>query len=127
MNIVRNLAVSFFRRRPSSLPTTTTSNNMPGLRDPFQAMNNQSLFFQYQQQTQLQIRFISKYISKSAKKRLPLSTKRAGKGYYKGKGSTKEGKLNSKGKFISDPRKKVELVVPNLEGFKVSYYYYFSS
>lgn len=100
---------------------------MPGLRDPFQAMNNQSLFFQYQQQTQLQIRFISKYISKSAKKRLPLSTKRAGKGYYKGKGSTKEGKLNSKGKFISDPRKKVELVVPNLEGFKVSYYYYFSS
>jgi len=95
---------------------------MPGLRDPFQAMNNQSLFFQYQQQTQLQIRFISKYISKSAKKRLPLSTKRAGKGYYKGKGSTKEGKLNSKGKFISDPRKKVELVVPNLEGFKLKAY-----
>jgi len=68
---------------------------------------------------QQQQRFMSKYISKSAKKRLPLTTKRAHKGFYKGKGSTKEGRLTSKGKFIVDPLKKLELVVPDLEGFKV--------
>jgi hypothetical protein len=62
---------------------------------------------------------MSKYLSKSAAKRLPLNTKRAGKGYYKGKGSTKEGRLTSKAKFIVDPKKRVELVVPELEGFKV--------
>jgi hypothetical protein len=70
---------------------------------------------------QSQIRsFASKYISKSAKKRIPLTTKRAGKGYYKGKGATKEGRLTSKGRFIADPKKKLELVVPDLEGFTVS-------
>jgi large subunit ribosomal protein L41 len=63
---------------------------------------------------------MSKYLSKAAAKRLPLNTKRAGKGYYKGKGGTKEGKLNSKGKFIVDPKKRLELIVPDLEGFKVS-------
>lgn len=63
---------------------------------------------------------MSKYLSKSAAKRLPLNTKRAGKGYYKGKGGTKEGKLNSKGKFIVDPKKRLELIVPDLEGFTVS-------
>jgi hypothetical protein len=62
---------------------------------------------------------MSKYLSKAAAKRLPLNTKRAGKGYYKGKGGTKEGKLNSKGKFIVDPMKRLELIVPDLEGFKV--------
>ena len=40
----------------------------------------------------------SKYISKSRTKRLPLTTKRAGKGYKKGNGARTEGKLNSKGK-----------------------------
>lgn len=68
----------------------------------------------------LQQRFMSKYLSKSAAKRLPLNAKRAGKGYYKGKGGTKEGKLNSKGKFVVDLKKRLELVVPDLEGFKVS-------
>ena len=39
----------------------------------------------------------SKYISKARAKRQPLTTKRAGKGYYKGNGCRKEGSLNSKG------------------------------
>jgi hypothetical protein len=72
---------------------------------------------QLQQQQQ---RFMSKYLSKSATKRLPLTTKKAGKGYYKGKGGTKEGRLTSKGRFIVDPAKRLELIVPELEGFKVS-------
>ena len=66
-----------------------------------------------------QQRNMSKYLSKAATKRLPLTTKRAGKGYYKGKGGTKEGRLTSKGKFIVDPKKRLELVVPDLTGFKV--------
>ena len=64
-------------------------------------------------------RFMSKYLSKSATKRLPLTSKRARKGYYKGNGATKEGRLTSKGKFIVDPSKQLELVVPDLTGFKV--------
>jgi hypothetical protein len=67
-----------------------------------------------------QQRSMSKYLTKSAAKRLPLNTKRAGKGYYKGKGGTKEGKLNSKAKFIVNPKKRLELIVPDLEGFAVS-------
>lgn len=63
---------------------------------------------------------MSKYLSKSAAKRVPLNTKRAGKGYYKGKGGTKEGKINSKGRFVVDLTKRLELVVPDLSGFKVS-------
>lgn len=39
----------------------------------------------------------SKYISKARAKRLPLTTKKAGKGYYKGNGSRKEGYITSKG------------------------------
>lgn len=66
-----------------------------------------------------QQRFMSKYLSKSAKKRLNLSPKRAHKGFYKGKGSTKEGRLTSKGKFIVNPLRRLELVVPDLTGFKV--------
>ena len=62
---------------------------------------------------------MSKYLSKSATKRLPLTTKRAGKGYYKGKGATSEGRLTSKGKFVVDDKKQLELIVPDLEGFKV--------
>jgi hypothetical protein len=41
----------------------------------------------------------SKYISKARAKRQPLTTKRAGKGYYKGNRCRKEGTINSKGKF----------------------------
>jgi large subunit ribosomal protein L41 len=67
-------------------------------------------------------RFMSKYLSKSATKRLPLTTKRAGKGYYKGKGCTSEGRLTSKGKFIADPSKKLQLIVPDLRGFALKPY-----
>lgn len=65
------------------------------------------------------IRQMSKYLSKSATKRLPLSTKRVRKGYYKGKGGTKEGHITSKAKFVVDPKKRLQLIVPDLEGFKV--------
>ena len=67
-------------------------------------------------------RYMSKYLSKSATKRLPLNTKRAKKGYYKGKGCTSEGRLTSKGKFIADPLKKLQLIVPDLTGFKLKPY-----
>jgi hypothetical protein len=40
---------------------------------------------------------MSKYISKSRTKRLPLTTKRVGKGYNKGLGARKEGIITSKG------------------------------
>jgi large subunit ribosomal protein L41 len=65
---------------------------------------------------------MSKYLSKSAAKRLPLNTKRAKKGYYKGKGCTSEGRLTSKGKFIADPLKKLQLIVPDLTGFALKPY-----
>jgi len=69
-----------------------------------------------------QQRFMSKYLSKAAAKRVPLNTKRAGKGYYKGKGGTKEGHLTSKARFIVDPKKRLELIVPDFQGFKVGLY-----
>lgn len=75
-----------------------------------------------QQFQMVQQRYMSKYLSKAATKRLPLNTKKAGKGYYKGKGGTKEGRLNSKGKFIVDPSKRLELIVPDLTGFKLKPY-----
>lgn len=40
---------------------------------------------------------MSKYISKSARKRIPMTSKMGNKNFYKGKGGTKEGRLNSKG------------------------------
>ena len=67
-------------------------------------------------------RWMSKYLSKAATKRLPLNTKRAKKGYYKGKGCTSEGRLTSKGKFIADPLKKLQLIVPDLTGFPLKPY-----
>ncbi|CAB9508533.1 Ribosomal protein [Seminavis robusta] len=70
----------------------------------------------------LSVRHMSKYMSKQATKRQPLTTKRARKGYYKGKGGTKEGRLTSKGKFIVDPLKRLQLIVPDLEGFKLKPY-----
>ncbi len=48
----------------------------------------------------LQVSYFSRYISKSRAKRLPLNTKRAGKGYYKGKGARKEGHNTSTGRII---------------------------
>lgn len=61
-------------------------------------------------------------MSHAARKRMPLTTKRAHKGFYKGKGGTKEGRLTSKGKFMVDPFKKLELIIPDLTGFKVCFY-----
>ena len=48
-----------------------------------------------------QIANFSKFISRARKKRLPLTTKRAGKGYYKGNRTRKEGHLDSKGWCIA--------------------------
>jgi large subunit ribosomal protein L41 len=70
----------------------------------------------------MQTRSMSKYLSKSATKRLAITTKRAGKGFYKGKGSTKEGRVNSKAQFQPDSRLKLQLIVPDLEGFKLKPY-----
>mmetsp|Transcript_49055 Transcript_49055/g.118837 ORF Transcript_49055/g.118837 Transcript_49055/m.118837 type:complete len:166 (-) Transcript_49055:527-1024(-) len=81
----------------------------------------QLLQHQHQQHGE-QRRFISKYISKSAKKRMPMTTKRAGKGFYKGNRSTKEGIINSKGRFITNPLRQLELVAPDLEGFALKPY-----
>jgi len=78
---------------------------------------NSPPLLQHQQQ-----RFMSKYLSKSAKKRLVLTTKRAHKDFYKGKGATKEGRLTSTGKFVVDPLKRVELVVPDLTGCRLKPY-----
>jgi len=61
----------------------------------------------------IQVAHFSKYISKSRAKRLPLTTKRAGKGYYKGNRTRKEGKITSLGRFVVDPRKCTEIVVPD--------------
>ena len=69
--------------------------------------------------TDVAVRFMSKYLSKSATKRLPLTTKRARKGFYKGNGATKEGHW-VKGKYQMDKDKMLELIVPDLTGFRVS-------
>lgn len=65
---------------------------------------------------------MSKYLSKQRRKRLPLTTKRANKNFYKGKGGTKEGFHTSKGKYMIDRRKQLELVVPDLAGFRLKPY-----
>ena len=65
---------------------------------------------------------LSKYISNARTKRLPLTTKRVGKGYYKGNGARKEGKINSKARFIQDKEMLTELVVPDLTNFKLKAY-----
>ena len=67
------------------------------------------------------IRCFSKYISKSALKRLPLTTKRAKKGFVKGKGCNSEGRNTSKGYKI-DPKKKLRLIIPDLTGFTLKPY-----
>lgn len=74
-----------------------------------------------------QIANFSKYISKSRTKHLPLNTKRAGKGYYKGYRARKEGRLTSLGKFTVISSMRTNLIVPDLTGFKVYYYFNFLS
>ena len=53
---------------------------------------------------------------------MPLTSKRANKNFYKGKGCTKEGRITNKGRFIVDRLKRLELVVPDLTGFKLKPY-----
>jgi hypothetical protein len=69
-----------------------------------------------------QVAQFSKYISHSRTKRLPLTTKRAGHGYYKGNGARKEGFITSKARFIRVPEMCTELVVPDLSDFKLHAY-----
>lgn len=40
---------------------------------------------------------MAKNLSKAARKRIPMTSKMGNKNFYKGKGATKEGHLNSKG------------------------------
>ena len=68
------------------------------------------------------VRCFSKYLSKSARKRLPLTTKRAKKGYVKGKGCNSEGKRTSMGGFRMDPQKMLKLIIPDLTGFTLKPY-----
>lgn len=53
-------------------------------------------------------------------RRLRLTTKMAGKGYYKGTGSGKMGKHTKFGGYKIDPEKVRTYVVPDLAGFVVS-------
>ena len=69
---------------------------------------------------QCQTRPMSKFLPKSAAKRLPLTTKRARKGFYKGKGGTTQGTHTGRaGAYLLDKDRMLELEVPDLEGFKV--------
>lgn len=43
---------------------------------------------------------MSKFISKSARKRIPMTPKMGNKNFYKGTGSTKEGHLTSRGMHV---------------------------
>lgn len=94
----------------------------------------------------IQTASFSKYISKARTKRLPLTTKRVGKGYNKGLGARKEGVLNSKGtlaalfvfisliviifnpnnctsgKFRKIPEMCTNLIVPDLRDFTLKPY-----
>ena len=64
----------------------------------------------------------AKVVSKARRKRLPLTTKQAGKGYYKGNRSRKEGVITSKGRFILDSRRCTELVVPDFTNCNLQAY-----
>mmetsp|Transcript_14252 Transcript_14252/g.29328 ORF Transcript_14252/g.29328 Transcript_14252/m.29328 type:complete len:140 (-) Transcript_14252:275-694(-) len=69
-----------------------------------------------------QRRFMSKYLSKSATKRLGLTSKRVRRHLNKGYGSTKEGKFVKGNKFRMIKSMMLELVVPDLTGFKLKPY-----
>ncbi|EJK60982.1 hypothetical protein THAOC_18594, partial [Thalassiosira oceanica] len=112
MSMTQSLAgrcrsVALFLHRHTNTPTPAIISGLPCNSSPLNETTR---------------RHMSKYLSKSATKRLPLNTKRAKKGYYKGKGCTSEGRLTSKGKFIADPLKKLNLIVPDLEGFTLKPY-----
>lgn len=78
-----------------------------------------SSLFQINKNLSFQIVNFSKYISKTRTKHLPLNTKRAGKGYKKGYGARKEGRVTSLGRFIPIHAMRTQLIVPDLTGFKV--------
>lgn len=66
---------------------------------------------------------MSKFLPKSAAKRLPLSTKHARKGFYKGKGGTKQGTFRGRaGRFVLEQERMLELIVPDLTGFQLKPY-----
>uniref|UniRef100_A0A7S3PW76 Uncharacterized protein n=1 Tax=Chaetoceros debilis TaxID=122233 RepID=A0A7S3PW76_9STRA len=72
---------------------------------------------------QQHVRHMSKYMSKAGAKRLPLSTKHVRKGYYKGKGHNREGSFVGRaGRFVVQKDKLLELMVPDLTGFKLKPY-----
>lgn len=64
----------------------------------------------------------SKYVSKARAKRIPLNTKRVGRGFKKGYGARKEGLISSKGRFRKIKEMCTELVVPDLTGFTLKPY-----
>ena len=68
------------------------------------------------------VRCMSKFLSKSARKRIPLTTKRAKKGYYKGNGANKEGYFGKGGRFVVDKSLQLELVAPDLTDFQLKPY-----
>ncbi|EOD50131.1 putative 50s ribosomal protein 27 protein [Neofusicoccum parvum UCRNP2] len=53
-------------------------------------------------------------------KRLALTTKQTGKGYYKGTGSGSMGSHTKHGNYIINYNKVRTYVVPNLEGFELT-------
>jgi hypothetical protein len=61
-------------------------------------------------------RDFSKYISNSRAKRIPLTTKRAGKGYYKGNRCRKEGTINSRGSSFIIQQSVTEICTDNIHG-----------
>ena len=108
--------------RPLSSTIFTSINTLKNTIQQYKATattSTRSPFSLFQQQQ----RYFSKYLSKSAKKRLPINTKWAGKGYVKGKGCTTEGRKTSKGRFIVNPSKRLQLMVPVIdESFKLKPY-----
>ena len=68
---------------------------------------------------------LSKFISKSSASRLPLDSKRAGKGYKKHFNGTKQGRHTSKGTYVLEKHKMLTVVAPEEgweEGFKLKPY-----
>jgi large subunit ribosomal protein L41 len=112
-------ALRYFRSSSRIIPRTTFLLEQSNRVWAMLQCDTISLNHQYQLQTTRQM---SKYLSKSRKKNLPLTTKRAHKGFYKGKGCTTEGRLTSTGRFIVNPLKQLKLVVPDLSGFKLKPY-----
>ncbi len=96
--------------------STTTTSNISNL------LKTKSLYINKPYYNHIQIANFSKYTSKARAKRIPLNTKRVGKGYKKGYGARREGMITRKGKFIQNKDMLTELVVPDLKDFKLKPY-----